>query len=214
MLFDICIDDKQNWKEQVSGPNGLINALNHRTFTIRRLRNQIPKKEVIKVVNSLWMSKLRYGLQFCSQVRTKRDDPTNQNMKAIQVAQNKMLRMVEGISLKEHVTADSLLQKYKLPSANQLAGQIKLTEAWKSINIKNYPFKMEANNMLPNQTDRILRPGSIKLWNDNAKTKMGTESFSIDTAKLWNNCPVEIKTAKSLGIAKKSIKHYCASFEL
>ena len=48
-----------------------------------------------------------------------------------------------------------------------------------AINIKDYPFKMEANNMLLNQSDRILRPGSIKLWNDNAKTKMGTESFSI-----------------------------------
>ena len=49
------------------------------------------------------MSKLRYGLQFCSQVRTKIDDPTNQNIKAIQIAQNKMLRMLEGVSLKELV---------------------------------------------------------------------------------------------------------------
>ena len=108
-LLGLTIDEKQNWKEQVCGQNGLIKSLNHRTFTIRRLRNQIPKKEVIKVVNSLWMSKLRYGLQFCSQVRTISTDPINQNMKSIQVAQNKMLRMIEGVSLKDHVTSSSLL---------------------------------------------------------------------------------------------------------
>ena len=70
------------------------------------------------------MSKLRYGLQFCSQVRKNSADPVNQNMKAIQVAQNKILRMVEGVSLKDHVTSSSLLLKHNLPSANQLAGQI------------------------------------------------------------------------------------------
>ena len=56
-----------------------------------------------KVVQSLWMAKLRYGLQFVSQVRTQQSDPINQNMKAVQVAQNKMLRMLEGITLQDHL---------------------------------------------------------------------------------------------------------------
>ena len=124
-------------------------------------------------------------------------------MKAIQIAQNKMLRMVEGVSLKDHVTSASLLLKHNLPSTNQLAGQIKLLEAWKSINIDNYPFKMELNNVNQVHTDRHLRPSSNKLWKDNAETKSGRNSFSIDTAKLWNNCPNVIKTASSIGIAKK-----------
>ena len=66
---------------------------------------------MLKVVQSLWMSKLRYGLQLCNQVRVKSDDPENQNMKATQVAQNKMMRMLDGVSLKEHVTTKSLLKK-------------------------------------------------------------------------------------------------------
>ena len=74
-LLGLTIDEKQNRKEQIHGTNGLVNALNHRMFTIRRIRIQIPKKDVIKIVQSLWMSKLRYGLQFCCQVRTKNDDP-------------------------------------------------------------------------------------------------------------------------------------------
>ena len=208
-LLGLTIDDKQNWKEQISGANGLVNDLNHRTFTIRRIRNQIPKKDVIKIVQTLWMSKLRYGLQFCSQVRTKSDDPINQNVKAIQVAQNKMLRMIE-----DHISTKFLLEKHNIPSVNQLNGEIKLLEAWKSVNISDYPFKMEANNLNKNVSDRILRPSSLKIWKDSAKSKSGTNSFSIDTAKIWNNCPEVIKQARSVGIAKSEIKKHCKSFEL
>ena len=160
------------------------------------------------------MSKLRYGLQFISFVRTKNDDPTNINIKAIQVAQNKMLRMVEGVSLKDHITSKLLLDKHKLPSVNQLNGEIKLLEAWKAIHVNNYPFKMEPNNTNQIQNDRVLRPTSIKLWKDSAKTKTGSNSFSIDTAKLWNSCPDVIKHAKSLGIAKSEIKKHCKTFEI
>ena len=160
------------------------------------------------------MSKLRYGLQFCGKVRTNSDDSSNIHVKAIQIAQNKMLRMMEGVSLKEHITSKSLLEKYNLPSVNQLNGEIKLLEASKSINTNDYPFKMEASNTNPIMSDRILRPESRKIWKDSAKSKTGTNSFSIDTAKLWNNCPEVIKLATSIGIAKSEIKKHCKTFQL
>ena len=75
------------------------------------------------------MSKLRYGLQLCNQVRTQPEDTLNANMKAAQTTQNKMIRMVEGVSLKEHILSKTLLTKHNLPSVNQLAGEIKLIEA-------------------------------------------------------------------------------------
>ena len=167
-LLGLTIDEKQNWKEQIEGSNGLVNALNYRTFTLRRIKNQIPRNELIKVVQSLWMSKMRYGLQFNSRVRTNPSDPVNQNMKAVQVSQNKMLRMIDGVSLKDHVTSQSLLKKYNLSSANQLAGEIKLLEAWKSIHIPEYPFQMMRNDTHMANSDRTLRPNSIKIWKDNA----------------------------------------------
>ena len=73
---------------------------------------------------------------------------------------------------------------------------------------------MESNHTNQNLSDRILRPTSLKIWKDNAKTKTGTNSFSIDTAKLWNNCPEEIKQARSVGIAKSVIKEHCKTFQL
>ena len=57
-LLGVEIQDDHVWNEHFNGKNGLINALNKRTFNIRRIANQIPKNQVIKVVQSLWMSKL------------------------------------------------------------------------------------------------------------------------------------------------------------
>ena len=83
-LLGVTIEENQGWKEHF---NNTINALNKRTFAIRRIAAQIPHKNIIKVVQSLWMSKLRYGLQLCNRVRLTENDPKNTSMMARQVAQ-------------------------------------------------------------------------------------------------------------------------------
>ena len=208
-LLGIIIDDKQKWKEHLSD---LTNQLNKRTYAIRRISNQLPKNEVLKVVQCLWMSKLRYGLQLCNQVRINKDDPSNIQMEAVQVSQNKMLRMLDRVSLKEHVTSSSLLSKYNLPSVNQLAAQIKIMECWKIMNIDQYPLKLEPYNPNKALTDRVIRTSSTKQWKDDAKSVAAKISFSRDSAKLWNPAPDAIKLATSIFTAKKEIKKYCKTF--
>ena len=210
-LLGVSIDDTQKWHVQLSD---LTNSLNNRTFAIRRISNQLPKNEVLKVVQSLWMSKLRYGLQLCNQVRLKSDDPTNNLMEAAQVAQNKMLRMLDRVTLKEHISSSSLLKKYNLPSVNQLAAQIKLVEAWKILNIHQYPLKLEPNNPNRAVTDREVRVSSLKAWKDDAKSGAAKMSFSRDTARIWNTAPSTIKNAVSLYTAKIEIKKFCCQLPL
>ena len=166
---------------------------------------------MIKVVQSIWMSKLRYGLQLCNQVRLTPDDPSNALMNAVQIAQKKMLRMLDRVSLKDHVSSDLLLAKYNLPSVNQLATQIKLIEGWKCTNIEQYPLKLEPNNPNKAVTDRT---SSIKICEYEAKTAAAKMSFSRDCAKLWNVAPDSIKQASTLGRAKSEIKKFCKLLEL
>ena len=78
-LLGMSLDADQKWSTHF---NGLISGLNKRTFTIRRISNQIPKSKVINVVHSLWMSKLRYGLQLCNKVKINDVDMVSQNMKS------------------------------------------------------------------------------------------------------------------------------------
>ena len=86
---------------------------------------------------------------------------------------------------------------------------IKLTEVWKSLNIVNYPIQLEPNNMTMNESSRVLRPTSVRLWNQDARSNAAKESFSRNAAKLWNAAPENIKNAKSLNMAKKEIKNHC-----
>ena len=122
--------------------------------------------------------------------------------------------MLDRVTLKDHVTAESLLLKYNLPSVNQLAAEIKLTETWKSINIQNYPFKLESNNHGRNDGERNIRSTTTKEWKDISKTKAASISMSRDSAKLWNSAPANITYAPNLYCAKKQIKIYCRTLEL
>ena len=132
-------------------------------------------------------------------------------MRATQVAQNKMIRMVENVSLKDHIKSADMLTKNGLLSVNQLAAQIKITEAWKSLNIENYSVKME-NNQLNRQTnDRSVRPNTVKLWKEDTRVKSAESSFIRDAARLWNQIPSQISDAKTLGMAKTQILKYCKS---
>ena len=102
-----------------------------------------------------------------------------------------------------------LLKNAKILSVNQLAASIKLTEAWKSCNISDYPIQLEINhkNLVPN--DRTVRPNTIRQWKEDGETALARDSFSRNTAKLWNQAPTKLKEANSLPLAKKAIKEYC-----
>ena len=122
--------------------------------------------------------------------------------------------MLDRVSLKDHIPTLSILNKYNLPSVNQLAGEIKLTEAWKIINVPSYPLKFEDNNPNRAATQRSVRPSTIKKWKDTAKLKCAEESFIIDTARLWNSAPLTVTRANSLQLAKTSIKKYCKAMPI
>ena len=87
----------------------------------------------------------------------------------------------------------------------QLATQIKLVEVWKTINIENYPVKLENNQLQRNTNGRAVRTATVKMWKDDTRIATAQESFLRDAAKIWNNAPINVKNANSLYLAKKEI---------
>ena len=83
-------------------------------------------------------------------------------MTSIQSAQNRLLRLLEGCTLKDRKSTKFLLDKHNLLSVNQLAIEIKMTETWKSINLINYPIKLKDNKDWPNQPDRMYERKKTK----------------------------------------------------
>ena len=93
-------------------------------------------------------------------------------------------------------------------------------EVWKSENVLNYPVQLEPNNPSESTTERQLRPGTSRKWNQDTKFAAAKESFSRNAAKLWNNAQLDIKNAKKQkrcknshlkllqNITKLNVKHY------
>ena len=141
-LLGIKFQDNQQWKEQIHGTGGLLSALNSRLYIIRRLKSHLSKKAVLKVVDGIFMSKLRYGLQLYGKVRTNDSDPEYKDFKAIQLIQNNLMRTLNETRVKDLILIGSLLKKFNLLSTNQLNANVKLVEIWKALNVEDYPFSL------------------------------------------------------------------------
>ena len=66
-------------------------------------------------------------------------------MKMAQMAQNKVLKMLNRSRIKDRVSNKVTLGKFELMLVNQVAAQIKLTEAWnwKAMNDEKYPLNLK-----------------------------------------------------------------------
>ena len=104
-LLGVFIEESQEWEEQLSS---LKNSLNSRLFIIRRIARQIPCFKLMSIVHSLWVSKLRYGLQLCFKARLNESDPTPASLKSLQMTQNRMLRAINGSKISDRISTESM----------------------------------------------------------------------------------------------------------
>ena len=174
------------------------------------IEKQIPEENLKKVVDSLWNSKLRYGLQLCTQVRMTDEDKKSQNLKLTQIAQNKMLRLLDKSRIRDKRSIKEMLTRFDMLSVNQTAAQIKLTEAWKAVNEPKYPLKMRREER-EGEHSRTVRTNTRRELEEGGKSRALRECFSREAGKIWNRAPADIKEAKTLRGAKKAIRKFCKS---
>ena len=210
-LLGIQIEESQEWNLHLKT---LKTSLNQRLFVIRRVMRQIPRNKLMMIVHSLWMSKLRYGLQLCTKVRQSEQVTKTEFSKSLQLTQNRMLRLINNSRIKDKISVKSMLKKFNLLSVNQLAAQIKLQEVWKSVHIKKYGITLDPYNAHMPSTNLSLRPKVNRTFNDSSRLVLAEHSFTIDAAKLWNNAPSEVTSAKNLSQAKKASRAYALTLPI
>jgi hypothetical protein len=203
-LLGMQFDDTQQWKNHLYNKGGLISSLNSRLFMIKRLKNSLSSTALQKIVDGLFTSKLRYGLQLLGKVRKSDEDPKNAELQAIQKIQNKVVRMLNNVKLSDRTNTATLLKRIKMLSVNQMNAQIKLGETWKSMNMHNYPTEFKNQDQIQlNTSTRACTNGGI--LEEGHKT-LSLKSFKCDSARLWNSAPSTIKNCITLNDAKKEIR--------
>ena len=125
-----------------------------------------------------------------------------------------MLRLINNSRIKDKISVKSMLKKFNLLSVNQLAAQIKLQEVWKSVHIKKYGITLDPYNAHMPSTNLSLRPKVNRTFNDSSRLVLAEHSFTIDAAKLWNNAPSEVTSAKNLSQAKKASRAYALTLPI
>ena len=156
----------------------------------------------MSIVHSLWISKLRYGLQLFTKVVVSEEERRSAALKSLQITQNRLLRALNNSGIKDRISIRSMLAKFNLLSVNQLAAQIKLLEVWKSINVEGNPTKLEPYSTNQSVSAHVLRPQPNRVFNDTARLEISQLSFNIDAARLWNGAPPDVQAAPSLRCAK------------
>ena len=73
-----------------------------------RLNNSLNKKALIKVADSLFNSKIRYGLQLLGKVRMSTNESQNQLLQDIQLAQNKLIRFLNNKRISDKISTETL----------------------------------------------------------------------------------------------------------
>ena len=179
---------------------------------IRRLSNNITSHRMQLLVDGIWTSKLRYGLQLFSEVRTTEDQPRNKIMAQIQKSQNKLMRILGRVKTSDRKSTAHLLYELDILSVNQIAAQIKLTEMWKVVNEPLYPLKVQMKEINENctTTRSVIRKDIIEV----GKTNKTLKSFVGSAGRIWNKAPIDIKCAKNISTAKKAIKTYCKNLPI
>ena len=159
-------------------------------FLIRRLNNQLNKNAMRKVADSIFNSKIRYSLQLIGKVRSQdQDGGMQKDLKAIQLMQNKMVRLLNKVKLSDKLSTISLFKKVNLLSVNQINAQIKLTEIWKAVNNLECPLKIiKMKDVLPERPLRSKNESENNLM-EVGSTEISKKTFVNDGVRLWNKCP-------------------------
>ena len=148
-LLGMTLDDSQNWTTHFYGKKGVFSSLNQRLFILRRMKSQLLTPGLRKIAESLFNSKIWYGLQLCIKIRWHDSDTTPKLLKDLQLSKNKMLRLLNGSRISDRISTASLLTKFNMLSVNQINAQIKLSEMWKAVNDEDHPFNISKRESGP-----------------------------------------------------------------
>ena len=97
-------------------------------------------------------------------VRTRFEDPQQQDLLSIQKIQNKLLQTLNNVKLIDRINTHTLLDNVKMLSVNRLNAQIKLTEGWKALNLEGNNLNIAKPQVNQNeQNSRSVTQGKLKL---------------------------------------------------
>ena len=122
----------------------------------------------------------------------------------MQRIQNIAARMITYTKSRDHITP-ALMDLHWLPVEQRIQYKVALY-AYKALNDSAAP-KYLSDLVTPYIPARSLRSSTLnQVVQQPAKTRWGDRSFSVASARIWNNLPLSIRSSKSIKSFKKNLK--------
>ena len=131
--------------------------------------------------------------------------PLSKNTSVLQTLQNAMLRIVLGFETKQHINMESVRQKRKIMSVNQMCVYHTLIEAYNVIrNSSSECIKRKWEHKPQNKY--LLRRETTNDLKIPEKPMTKCTGFSYNSAKLFNKLPFNIREILNPSAFKTQIK--------
>ena len=181
-LLGVYIDDKLNWNTHTTN---LCKKLRSSLYNLSRLKKSMNSNFKMLIMKGIFMSHLNYCIEIWS-------GTSKTNLKRLNIMQKKAIRKVYNKPPSSHT--NNLFKAANIPTLDQLI-KISSLNYTKSCRLDSSPknVKLLYNTREPSRnltrqdkTDIIQVPFTSRTYISN--------QIYIRTAKLWNECPNELKT--------------------
>ena len=191
-LVGITIDRKLSWTKHIEG---LCNSLNYIIYLLNRVKNYTPFKTRLLIYNSLFQSKLSFGMPIWSGLY-------KGQLKQLEILQKKAVRAVYKVDSLHHT--EPLFQRghiLKLESLIKYHNALLARSCRVNPPINISKFLSESEMPPGPLTRRQLLLDQVQVPNFNKFKYIKQPTYAVP--KQWNNIPCEIKFTE-----KKSFKKH------
>jgi hypothetical protein len=199
------ISESLQWKDHNLH---LTKKLNQTLFLLRRVRELVPKQDLITVAEALFNSKLRYGIAAYGKVRYTEQDPKNGDMAKLQVIQNEMMRLILGFRRSDKVSVRQMLQTTGFHSVNQLIAQHSLVELFNVIHLDTNPMLRQRFIKEDAKKRYDTRSNAMAVLDVPIMKKEKLVGFPTQSAHLWNMLPCKIRMTTEKNTFKANVKKW------
>ena len=226
-LLGVVISDNLTWKEHLHGEtwreqnnrtSGLISQLSRRVGMVKRLSKYMSRQRLKIFADGLFYSKLDYCLPVFGHVfgldRYNVDGQkflsyTKEDNRKLQVLQNSIMRLLTGLP-RETPTSFLLGQTNTLSIQQRIAFQTLILT--KKIVSAKKPTYIAEKLIFQNDAKSMLRGQYGNLNPQNCRLNSSRAGFLYQSAKLFNNLPMEIKLEGNANRFKFGVRNWiCAN---
>ena len=204
-LLGLHINSSFEWKTHIEK---MVIKLKQRVGIIKRIKKRIPKDKLNIIAESIFNSKIRYGIAVYLTPIFDREEVKMEKLpphtKELQVVQNSMVRVILGLKQANHVNMSEAREKIGMFSVNQMAVYHTAMEVYNIINRKaSDQLQMKLNKHDGKHSERSAANNDLYVPENPRKRCTG---FSYIGPKLYNMIPKKIKEAKTADEFKDRLK--------